>query len=418
MTTRWEWLGLRTNLLRDDGERAEKVSFIELFFDLVFVFAITQVSHTFVASIDEGHVVDGFLQATVVLLAVWWVWVYTAWVTNWLDPDKGAVRWMLIALMVLGLVFSTSIPEAFDGRALLFATAYVVMQIGRALFTISSMIRFEPVNALNVTRLTIWFGVSAIFWFAGAFVSDAWARLALWSIAIVIEYLGPVSRYWVPGLRSSFIGGIPIRGGHIAERAGLFVIIAIGESVLVTGAAFTQSPITGTSTLAFLAAVTGSILLWLLYFSRAERGGSRYIQRHENPSTVAANSYTYLHVVLVGGIVAVAVADELVLAHPTGPARLLTIALVYGAPAVYLFGNLIFKRSVGAPWLRSHLVGTAALVMLGVGSALVTTGLSALAHSWIANVILAGVVIGEEVDFRRTMRMWRAERAAQDVQLG
>jgi len=183
VTTRWERLGLRTNLLRDDGERAEKVSFIELFFDLVFVFAITQVSHTFVASIDAGHVVDGFLQAAVVLLAVWWVWVYTAWVTNWLDPDKRAVRWMLIVLMVLWLVFSTSIPEAFDGRAL---------------FTISSMIRFEPVNAINVTRLTIWFGMSAIFWFSGALNSDAWARLALWSVAI-------------------------------------------GESVLVTGAAFTQS---------------------------------------------------------------------------------------------------------------------------------------------------------------------------------
>lgn len=418
MATRWERLGLRTNLLREDGERAEKVSFIELFFDLVFVFAITQVSHTLVARIDEGHVVEGFLQAAVVLLAVWWVWVYTAWVTNWLDPDKSAVRWMLILLMVCGLVFSTSIPDAFGSRAVLFVTAYVVMQIGRAIFTILTMIRFEPANALNVTRLTIWFALSAMFWFAGAFIDDAWVRLALWSVAIAIEYLGPVSRYWVPGLRSSYIGGIPIRGGHIAERAGLFVIIAIGESVLVTGAAFTAAPITLTSCLAFIAAVTGSILLWLLYFSRAERGGSRFIQRHENPSTVAANSYTYLHVVLVGGIVLTAVADELVLAHPTGPARLLTIALVYGAPALYLFGNLIFKRSVGAPWLRSHLAGMAALIAIGAGSMLIESGPSALAHSWIANLILIGVVIGEEADFRATMRTWRAERAEREGQLG
>ena len=106
------------------------------------------------------------------------------------------------------------------------------------------------------------------------------------------------------------------------------------------------------------------------------------------------------------------------LAQPTGPARLLTIALVYGAPALYLFGNLIFKRSVGAPWLRSHLVGTAALIAIGAGSMLIESGPSALAHSWIANLILIGVVIGEEVDFRATMRARHAERVAREGQLG
>ncbi len=404
--------GMRTNLLRTEDGHGDKVSFLELFFDLVFVFAITQISHTFVYSINGGKALEGVLESTVVVLAVWWVWVYTAWVTNWLDPDKGAVRWMLIALMVLGLVMSTSIPEAFGDRAWLFVGAYVTMQIGRALFTISSMIRFEPANALNVTRLTIWFGVSAIFWFAGAAAEDPWWRLALWGVAIVIEYLGPVSRYWVPGLRSSYIGGIPIRGAHIAERAGLFVIIAIGESIIVTGTSFTTNPISAASTFAFLGSVTGSILLWLLYFSRAEAGGSHFIRRHDHPSLVAANSYTYLHVVLVGGIVLVAVSDELVLAHPTEPARLLTIALVYGAPIVYLVGNLIFKRSIGAPWLKSHLVGTAVLVVLGAISLTQIVSLTALAHMWIANTVLVGVVVGEEIDFRAERRRRRAARAS------
>jgi low temperature requirement protein LtrA len=313
-------------------------------------------------------------------------------------------------MMVLGLVLSTSVPEAFGDRALLFVAAYVTMQIGRALFTIASMIRFEPANALNVTRLTIWFCVSAIFWFAGAAAEETWWRIGLWAVAIAIEYLGPVSRYWVPGLRSSYIGGIPIRGAHIAERAGLFVIIAIGESIIVTGAAFTENPIEAASILAFLASVTGSILLWLLYFSRAEAGGARYIRRHDNPSLVAANSYTYLHVVLVGGIVLVAVADELVLSHPTEPARLITIALVYGAPIVYLVGNLVFKRSIGAPWLKSHLVGTAVLLALGALFLTPLVSLSALAHTWIANAVLVGVVIGEEIDFRTERRKRRAAR--------
>jgi low temperature requirement protein LtrA len=404
------WPGFKTDLLREDGEHAERVSFLELFFDLVFVFAVTQISHTFVKSIDEGHALEGGLQAALVILAVWWVWVYTAWVTNWLDPDKPAVRWMLIVLMVLGLLMSTSIPEAFGDRAVLFVSAYVVMQIGRAVFTILSMVRFAPENALNVTRITIWFSVSAVFWFWGAFSDDLTARLLLWGVAIVIEYLGPVSRYWVPGLRSSYIGGIPIRGGHMSERAGLFVIIAIGESVLVTGTAFTDHPIDIPNTLAFFASVLGSILLWLLYFSRAEAGGSRFIRRHSNPSLVAANSYTYLHVVLVAGIVMVAVADELVLAHPLdGPGRL-TLAFIYGAPALYLVGNLVFKKSIGAPWLRSHLGGVALLLLILAATLLPGWPLPALGHSWIANAVLASVVIGEEFDFQREVRRRRSLR--------
>jgi low temperature requirement protein LtrA len=203
-------------------------------------------------------------------------------------------------------------------------------------------------------------------------------------------------------LRSSYIGGIPIRGGHIAERAGLFVIIAIGESVLVTGTAFTEHPIDLPNTLAFFGSITGSILLWLIYFSRAESGGRRFISRHTNPSLVAANSYTYLHVILVGGIVLQAVADELVLADPLAQSSALIIALIYGAPIVYLLGNLVFKRSIGAPWLVSHIVGAVALSLLGVAGLVI--GLTPLAHMWVANLVLIAVVIGEEIDFRRTQR--------------
>lgn len=394
-----KWPGFRTNLLREGGSEADRVTFLELFFDLVFVLAITQISHTLVYSIEKGRALDGGAQAAVILFAVWWVWVYTAWVTNWLDPNKPAVRWMLIVLMVLGLLMTTSIPEAFGDRALLFASAYVLMQIGRGVFTVLAMVRFMPDNALNVTRLTIWFVSSAVFWFAGALTDDLTVRLGLWVIALAIEYLGPTTGYRLPGLRRTTISGISIRGGHIAERAGLFVIIAIGESVLVTGTAFTENPIDLPATFAFLASIFGSILLWLLYFSRAESGGSRFISRHENPSTVAANTYTYLHVVIVSGIVLVAVADELVLAHPIDTPSLLTLCLIYGAPAVYLLGNLFFKRNIGAPSLRSHISGITALGVIFALSAV--TDAPALAHIWATNVILAAVLIVEEVGWRR-----------------
>ncbi|MBG6055007.1 low temperature requirement protein LtrA [Salinibacterium sp. CAN_S4] len=395
-----QW-GFRTNLLREDGEHADRVSFLELFFDLVFVFAVTELAHTLVYAIDKGQALEGILQTTVLLLAVWWVWVYTAWSTNWLDPDKTPVRWMLLILMLFGLLMSTSIPEAFGDRALVFVTAYVVMQIARSLFTALGLGRFTPETGLNVFRLTIWFAVSAIFWFAGALVDDLTLRLGLWGVAITIEYLGPVSGYRVPFLGRMVTSRLAIRGGHIAERAGLFMIIAIGESILVTGSAFAEHPIEPAGTLAFLSSLIGSIALWLLYFSRAESGGSRFIRRHDNPSQVAANSYTYLHVVLVAGIVLVAVADELVLAHPESPVSFTGLALIYGAPAVYLLGNLLFKRSIGAPWLRSHLLGIVTLMVFVLGATVVVPGLSFVVHSCVSTIVLIGVVIGEELDFRR-----------------
>jgi low temperature requirement protein LtrA len=344
------------------------------------------------------------LQSAVVLLAVWWVWVYTTWVTNWLDPDKGAVRWMLLALMLLGLLLSTSIPEAFGARALLFVIAYLAMQIGRGIFTIIAMARVNQDNALNVVRLTVWFVVSGVFWVIGAVVGNPTAQLSLWAVALVIEYLGPLSGYFVIGLGRTDFSKTPMRGGHFAERAALFVIIAIGESVLVTGSAFTAHAIDAQNGFAFLAAFTGSILLWLLYFNRAEAGGSRFIRRHESPTLIASGSYTYLHVILVGGIVLCAVADELVLAHPGGQPSKLTVALIYGAPLLYLVGNLFFKRSVGSPWLVSHLVGASAIAVLGTLALLVPLLVSPLGHAWIANLALAGVVIGEELGYRRGHR--------------
>ena len=115
-------------LLRErGGAGGNKVTFVELFFDLVFVFAVTQLSH----SLLEHFTAIGAVQTALMLMAVWWVWIYTSWATNWLDPEKTAVRLMLFALMLVGLVLSTSIPLAFEAKGLAFAGAYVFMQVGR-----------------------------------------------------------------------------------------------------------------------------------------------------------------------------------------------------------------------------------------------------------------------------------------------
>jgi len=379
-------------LFRTREAGADRVAFIELFFDLVFVFAVTQLSHHVIEHLTPAGVLEGVLM----LIAVWWVWMYTTWVTNWMNPETGPVRWMLIAMMLVGLVLSTAIPYAFVDRGLQFALAYVVMQLGRTIFVIVSYQRTGQADAaLNLTRIALWFVASAPFWIAGALIGGT-AQFVLWAVALAIELFAPVVRYWVPVIGNSPIESWQVAGGHMAERSGLFMIVALGESIIVTGTVFSRSDLTASSVLAFLAAFVGTILFWLLYFSHGAEHGHRFISRAEQSGRIARFTYTYLHMLLVGGVVLVAVGDELVLAHPDDPIDPTTLAVVVGAPALYLLGNLLFKRSIGRPWLRSHLLGMAALTAFWL-AAPALPGLTPLAVTWIVNGIVAIVVALDEL---------------------
>jgi len=141
--------------LRSRGSHA-RVTYVELFFDLVFVFAVTQLSHSLLGQLTLG----GVLQTLLLLLAVWWVWMYTCWFTNWLDPDHPAVRTMMFALMLAGMVLSASIPHAFEGEGLLFAGAYVFMQLARTFFMLGALHGRDAGNFRNFRRIVCWLHVS------------------------------------------------------------------------------------------------------------------------------------------------------------------------------------------------------------------------------------------------------------------
>ncbi len=301
------------------GHEHSRVTYVELFFDLVFVFAITQLSHTLLEHLTPG----GLLQTALLFLAVWWVWIYTSWATNWLDPEKAPVRLMLFVLMLAGLVLSTSIPKAFETKGLAFAGAYVVMQVGRCLFTTWALKGHSPGNYRNFQRITCWMALSAVFWIAGAF-AEGEGRLWLWLAALAIEYISPPLRFWTPGLGASTTTDWDVEGGHMAERCGLFIILALGESILVTGTTFGNLPWTAVTVAAFSSAFVGSVAMWWIYFNIGAERASRTIAASSDPGRVARLSYTYLHIPLVAGIIVAAVGDELVLAHPLdrrGPER-------------------------------------------------------------------------------------------------
>ena len=401
-------------LFRSGAEGSDKVAFIELFFDLVFVFAVTQLSHHVIEHLTLSGVVEG----VIMLAAVWTVWIYTTWVTNWMNPEKGPVRWMLIVMMLVGLVLSTSIPEAFGDRALQFALAYVSMQVGRTIFVFVSYRRVgQPQAAENLMRIAIWFSFTGVLWVLGAVVGGP-VQPVVWGIAVVIEAAAPMLLYRVPFMRKPSMEGFSIAGAHMAERAGLFMILALGESIIVTGTLFSRTEISTSTVLAFLAAFVGTILFWLLYFSHGAEHGSRFISSASDNGRIGRLTYTYIHLLLVGGVVLVAVGDDLLLAHPDDSLGATTAAIVVAAPALYLLGNLLFKRSIGLPWLRSHLLGMAALTALFVAWPIIP-GLTPLALTWIVNGIVALVVVVDEYVWPAGEYESRGSRSgAQSVELG
>jgi len=360
----------RVSHLRPRGGRDDsRVTYVELFYDLVFVFAVTQLSH----GLLEHLTPLGALQTAVLMLAMWWAWIDTAWITNWLNPERTAVRLMLFALMLAGLVLSASIPKAFDDRALPFALSFAVTQVGRSLFMLWALKNHDAGNFRNFVRIVLWQSATALLWIAGA-LAEGPARLTLWAVAVGIETAAPVFGFWVPVLGRSATTEWTVEGGHMAERCGLFVIIALGESVLVTGATFAGLVWTAEHIGAFLVAFTGSVAMWVIYFNIGAERASRQIASSKDPGRLARNGYTYLHILLVAGIIVAAVGDDLAQHHPNGHNDIGTAAVLIGGPALYLFGNLLFKR-LSAPNLPlSHLVGLGLLVLL-IPAAPVTTPL-------------------------------------------
>jgi low temperature requirement protein LtrA len=347
-------------LRRRDHADAGRVGAVELFFDLVFVFAVTQLSHTLLADLS----LSGLLQVVLLLLAVWWAWIYTSWVTNWLDPERIPVRLCLFALMLLGLVMSMSIPAAFGKRGLAFAGAYVLMQGGRNVFFLWAVHRDSESLTRTFQRILVWVCASAVFWLAGAF-AEGRTRMLCWLVALSIEFVGPWLYFRVPGLGRSTTTEWNVHGGHLAERCGLFVIIALGESLLVTGATFAGLSWDFAGGAAFVVAVLGSVLLWWIYFDTGAELGHRRIALSADPGRLARLGYSYLHILIIAGIIVCAVADEVVLMHP-GHATSAAYAVIVGGPACYLVGTMFFKWVTNdrrAPPL-SHLVGLGMLALL------------------------------------------------------
>lgn len=340
-----------------DGHHA-RVTYEELFFDLVYVFAVTQLSHELLHNLTAFGVVE----TLILWFAVWLGWQYTCWVTNWFDPETPRIRGMMFATMLLGLVMAASIPMAFSDRGLMFAGAYVAMQVGRTAFIALQLPARHPL-APNYRRMLGWVSISAVFWIAGALAQHE-KRALLWLVAVLCEYVSPMFGFVLPGMGRSRTQEWTIEGGHLAERCQLFVIVALGETVLASGATLADAiswdvPVV----LALLATFVGTLAMWWLYFGTSSKDATAAITRSDDPGRIGAY-FHYIHAILIAGVVASAVGNDLVLAHPHAYPATAQVAVLLAGPAIYLLGSAIYKRVVYGALPVSHLAGVLMLVAL------------------------------------------------------
>jgi low temperature requirement protein LtrA len=365
---------------RDAGEE-QRATTLELFYDLVFVFAVTQVSHLLLDDLSWR----GSGEAALVLLVVWWAWNYTTWVTNELDPDSPVVRLLLIGIMLATLLMAVAIPDAFGSKGLLFACSYVAIQVGRHLFLTFVSARAGTIERERAAHILVWFFAAGSFWIAGALVENR-ARTALWLVALAIDYLAPVFLYRVPGRPKLAPETWDVETAHFAERFQLFVIIALGESIVLIGATTSDLHIDAARLTALALAFAGTAALWWLYFDYVAPIAQRRLELAPNKTVLARDGYTYLHVVLIAGIIAWAVGDELVIAHPTDVLPAAEVAVLVVGPAIYLVGHVLFRLRMAGTLSWKRLVGALACVAVG--------GLGAVAPGLVLSGLLVAVLVG------------------------
>ncbi len=365
---------------RDGGE--QPTTAVELLFDLVYVFAVTQLSHVV---IDDHLSIASIGRAGFLLLVVWWAWIYTTWMVNWFDPASGAVRFVLILVSLASLLMSAAIPHAFGDQAFLFAAAYVALQVGRNFAATRLLAREHPLRG-TYERIQFWSVASGALWLVGGLVGGS-LHIVFWAPALTLELLAPLIGYRTPWHGRSLTSDWNLEGGHFAERFQGFIIIALGESIVVTGATASAGGLSTEIVIALAIAFLGTGALWWLYFGEVAEHSRRQLAEAEDPGRLGRDAYTYLHLPIVAGIIMVAVSDDLLIRHPSHALTAAGVAMMVGGPALYLLGDTLFRVRMIRSVSRKRI---ATIVTLGIVAA-AGSGLPALALSGIVAALLAAL---------------------------
>lgn len=328
---------------------------------------------------------------------VWGVWVYTTWVTNWLDPDRTPTRVMLMLVMLASLVMSAGLPDAFGDRGLWVGGAYAVMQLGRSAYAVWALGADASLRR-NFMRVLTWCTVSSALALGGGF-AHGHVRETLWLGAVAVDAIGGVIGFWTPRLGRSASREWTIDGGHFAERCQAFLLIALGESIVATGSAFAVAEHQGAmSVLAFVLAFAGAVALWWLYFDRSAEQGRAEIAGSDDPGRLAAYAYHFVHPLMIAGVIMTAAGDENVVHHPGVHAEHGTAWFVAGGAAIFVLGHGIYVRLIrGRVPVAQALAFVVFAVLAFVGASMPGYVLGSIALVVIVAVVAVDRVSGEPV---------------------
>jgi low temperature requirement protein LtrA len=374
-------------VLRQPGD-PQRATFLELFFDLVFVFALTRVSARLVEDLTSERriVLTEAGQTLLLFLALWLVWAFTAGITDLYDPRTPEIQLLVVTTMFGSLVMAVALPEAFGNRGMVFASAYISIRISQALLLVLALRGHEAQR--RAARPLFWSAISAGPWIAGALVPEGPPRGVLWTLAIAVDYAGASLGHPAPRLGSSPTSEWTFRGEHLAERYRQFFIIALGESILVMGFAFSGGGFETGRSAAFVVSFATTVLLWRIYIYRAGELLPAAIAAARDPGRLA-RSASFAHLLMVAGVVAIAVGYELVIAHPFGHTDTAWIAVILGGPGLFLAGRAIFEHAVFARVSRSRLIGLLVLTATAPAMVLVPPLVVAVA----AALVLVGIAV-------------------------
>ncbi|MEV4661355.1 low temperature requirement protein A [Micromonospora echinofusca] len=388
-------------LLRPE-ESSPRATFLELFFDLVFVFALTRVSLRLVdaAGAPFGELLLEIVRTGALFLALWLLWSITAWVTSRYEPERVVIQFVVVGSMFGAMVMAVALPRAFEERALAFVLAYLAVMIGRPL-VMAWALRHHPRRTVPL-RLGAWAVAGAVPWLAGALAPEH-LRLPLWMLALAVDGIGLGLGWPLPRLGPARASGWLIAGEHLADRYQQIFLISLGETILVIGLTYSGAEFTADRAGAFTVAFVTTALLWRIYFHRAGHLLGEALRVARSPGRLGA-SVGGTHLPIVVGVLSTAVGYELVIHHPYGPTDPAWLVFIVGGPALFLAARARFEYEIFGRVSWSRMGGLLALLLL--------TPVLALAPPMGALTLVAAVLAGVAVADARRSQGRTPERSA------
>ncbi|MGQ5262045.1 low temperature requirement protein A [Micromonospora sp. ZYX-F-536] len=384
-------------------EQPRQASSLELFFDLSFILGLTLLSRRLFHELSWGNT----FQTLILFAGVYWIWIATAWATDWYNPNESIIKGLVLGIMFVGLVMVAAIPGAFGAHGFIFAGAYVLVHLFRGAVLLT-LLRGHPLQRRSLLIL-IWFAVSGVPWLVGAFRPEN-ERVVLWLVALTIDYGIAWFGWTTPGLGRVPDENLRNVGEHLSERYQQVFIIALGEVILVNGLSYASAGITALRTLAFGLAFLNAVLLWRCYLIPGDLRIGGILDQNRPRMAV---SVALCHAGVIGGTLLTAVGNELLVNEPLGDPQGAWVMLTVGGAVLFLIGRITYHVLVlhRLPW--PGLVGLAILALLSP----VLLLLQPLSISLVTNAALFGAVAVDVFLIRRAVRQGRTTTLSGQIPL-